>query len=366
MGSSQYEDLAKKAVSIAQENGFEAAYEYLDKYIEENPRCTAGYLVWGDVCTRLEEWNEALGYFGKAIELDPNNSVAYIGRSQVYFGMNDFPKAVADCTKTIEITPKGKESYFNRGHVYMHMFMASQDKDYLEKAFADYNKFIELDPDDPEGYFKRGVIKLQFDDTQNKRDAISDFTKVIKLTPDRQKAYLNRGLAYASENLKDFEKALADYNMSIKLDPNDPQGYAQRAGTNSMLGNTQEAINDYEKYLKLDPNCPSHDLQLIKDALKELKGGKTSKGCYVATCAYGSYDCPEVWTLRRFRDDNLSKLWFGKLFIRIYYAISPKIVELFGNQKWFNKICKPVIDKLVITLQNNGVENTPYCDKNVN
>lgn len=28
----------------------------------------------------------------------------------------------------------------------------------------------------------------------------------------------------------------------------------------------------------------------------------TRKGCYVATCVYGSYDCPEVWTLRRFRD----------------------------------------------------------------
>ena len=24
--------------------------------------------------------------------------------------------------------------------------------------------------------------------------------------------------------------------------------------------------------------------------------------CYVATAVYGSYDCPEVWTLRRFRD----------------------------------------------------------------
>ena len=32
-----------------------------------------------------------------------------------------------------------------------------------------------------------------------------------------------------------------------------------------------------------------------------------SQGCYVATCVYGSYDCPQVWTLRRFRDNTLAE-----------------------------------------------------------
>ena len=26
------------------------------------------------------------------------------------------------------------------------------------------------------------------------------------------------------------------------------------------------------------------------------------KGDYISTCVYGSYDCPEGWMLRRFRD----------------------------------------------------------------
>ena len=37
-------------------------------------------------------------------------------------------------------------------------------------------------------------------------------------------------------------------------------------------------------------------------------------GCYVATCVYGSYDCPQVWTLRRFRDDTLGSTWYGRAF----------------------------------------------------
>jgi hypothetical protein len=85
-------------------------------------------------------------------------------------------------------------------------------------------------------------------------------------------------------------------------------------------------------------------------------------GCYVATCVYGSYDCPEVWTLRRYRDGKLSKTWFGRLFIRAYYAVSPKIVSLFGNRSWFNGLCKPVLDKIVRSLRNSGIDSGPYLD----
>ena len=34
---------------------------------------------------------------------------------------------------------------------------------------------------------------------------------------------------------------------------------------------------------------------------------KSRRGCYIATCVYGSYDCPQVWTLRRFRTACLAK-----------------------------------------------------------
>lgn len=57
----------------------------------------------------------------------------------------------------------------------------------------------------------------------------------------------------------------------------------------------------------------------------------SSGGCYVATCVYGSYDCPKVWTLRRFRDNVLAKSIDGRAFIRTYYAISPTLVRWFGD-----------------------------------
>ena len=87
------------------------------------------------------------------------------------------------------------------------------------------------------------------------------------------------------------------------------------------------------------------------------------RGCYVATCVYGSYDCPEVWTLRRYRDYTLGSTWYGRAFIRTYYAFSPTLVKWFGQTAWFKKMWKTPLDNMIKKLEAMGVENTPYEDQ---
>lgn len=89
----------------------------------------------------------------------------------------------------------------------------------------------------------------------------------------------------------------------------------------------------------------------------------SSSACYVATAVYGSYDCPEVWTLRRFRDFTLDETWYGRLFIKAYYATSPTFVKHFGNIKFFKSQGKKYLDRWVAKLNSKGYENTPYKDK---
>ena len=86
-------------------------------------------------------------------------------------------------------------------------------------------------------------------------------------------------------------------------------------------------------------------------------------GCYVATCVYGSYDCPQVRTLRRYRDDVLASTWYGRAFIRTYYAVSPTLVAWFGQTDWFKKLWRGKLDRMVESLRKDGVEDTPYDDK---
>lgn len=185
------------------------------------------------------------------------------------------------------------------------------------------------------------------------------------------------------------------------------EGMNDNAGISYVLDKLQEyeSINDIDKqiachellYFRYKYYIYKYDLlrlyctagyQFQAEALKELideqiaqeakemresmeaeqkgsKQNKNKKGCYVATCVYGSYDCPQVWTLRRYRDNFLARNPIGRTFIKTYYAISPTAVKLFGDYRWFRSILKKPLDRWVSELNNNGVENTPYNDQEV-
>lgn len=75
------------------------------------------------------------------------------------------------------------------------------------------------------------------------------------------------------------------------------------------------------------------------------------EGCYIATCVYGSYDCPPVRTLRRFRDERLLPTAAGRCFVRFYYAVSPAAVRLFGRRRLFRAVCRRILDPIVARLE---------------
>ncbi|WP_150383976.1 CFI-box-CTERM domain-containing protein [Bifidobacterium rousetti] len=117
-------------------------------------------------------------------------------------------------------------------------------------------------------------------------------------------------------------------------------------------------------YLQIDPK------HKIPSSLKPPSEGGTgvseerqSEWCYVATYVYGSYNCPQVWVLRRFRDRILGRSLIGRLFIRLYYAVSPRLITIFGNTSAFRKVIRVILDKFVNYLMMRGMSNTPYQDR---
>lgn len=120
----------------------------------------------------------------------------------------------------------------------------------------------------------------------------------------------------------------------------------------------QDKINGWQdKLVELDPTY----VKPSKPA--PTANTNSSSGCYVATAVYGSYDCPQVWTLRRFRDYTLAETWYGRAFIKTYYAISPTLVKWFGETNWFKNMWRKPLDFMVSKLNKQGVEDTPYIDK---
>ena len=97
-----------------------------------------------------------------------------------------------------------------------------------------------------------------------------------------------------------------------------------------------------------------------RNSRRSSTSGSSSDGCYIATAVYGSYDCPEVWTLRRFRDEVLRASVIGRLFIRSYYAVSPGLVRHLGSKSLFQKFVKMALDSFVSHLKKAGFRDTPY------
>lgn len=118
-----------------------------------------------------------------------------------------------------------------------------------------------------------------------------------------------------------------------------------------------------KKYAQRILEIDSNNIEARQILESYTNSPQNTGGCYVATAVYGSYDCPQVWTLRRYRDYTLAETWYGRAFIRTYYAISPMLVKWFGETQWFKNIWKPKLDRMVKRLNDEGVADTPYQDR---
>ena len=120
----------------------------------------------------------------------------------------------------------------------------------------------------------------------------------------------------------------------------------------------KERIQSYiEKIKKYDTEYKEPD---VDADLREPETPK--KGCYIATAVYGTYDCPELWMLRRFRDNILAKTWYGRKLVSFYYFISPKMVKVFSGNSLMLGIWKKIINHVLVILEKQGIEKTPYKD----
>jgi len=81
--------------------------------------------------------------------------------------------------------------------------------------------------------------------------AIADCNQAIRLDPKLANAYLNRGKAYSDKH--DFDRAIADYDRAIELDPKSSIGYNNRCDAHLDKGAIDRAIADCNQAIRLDP-----------------------------------------------------------------------------------------------------------------
>jgi len=219
------------------------------------------------------QYDKAIPDFDAAIAADPKNTVAYIGRGDAYAKQGMYDKAVADYNVVInggdDIDPKSKiNARFNRAVSYSKMQPVQSDA-----AIADLQAYLAENPNNQEA--KDLLFNIQVG--QGPEKAIAALTARIKDEPNNGDNYLQRASVY--DKLKRYDEAIADYQKSADLKPNDKAAYVNMVADYTAKGldnptNADAAIATYGKLITLVPTDATYlqawgDLYLKKKQYTE-------------------------------------------------------------------------------------------------
>lgn len=247
----------------------------------------------------------------------------------------------------------------------------SKQKEDWEETEKYYNMVEQNAPKNIEAVFYSSYAKarttLQVNDINKRKAAFNVFGNSISVIDDYFDANNCEEQVALVKKMSDDLMSLFDSTVTRAVTGNNQNGDILEATTlpitKPLFKTVCEKFIESLEHIIRDVPETAKDLTPCLEAHKAKAPTLVASGCYVATAVYGSYDCPQVWTLRRFRDFTLAETWYGRAFIRTYYAISPTLVKWFGHTEWFKKMWKGKLDRMVANLNAEGVEDTPYEDK---
>jgi tetratricopeptide (TPR) repeat protein len=145
------------------------------------------------------------------------------GRANANLALKNYNDAATDYTTLLGANPGDSTALFNRGVVYNNLKQ-------WDKAAADFEKYVTTKPDDEAAY--NALANAYVSQTPaNWAKAADAYTRYLAKNPKDAKEALtarrNRGAAYY--NLKQYDKALPDYEAYVAANPGD-------ADANTILG----------------------------------------------------------------------------------------------------------------------------------
>ncbi|XP_049590738.1 uncharacterized protein si:dkey-33c12.4 [Syngnathus scovelli] len=98
--------------------------------------------------------------------------------------------------------------------------------------------------------------------------AVDFFTEAIQYNPTEMRLFGNR--AFCLEKLQDYEKALADAELCLKMSPNWIKGLFRKGRALAGLKRYEEAAQAFQGVLKLDPSCAEAAQEIMQTQILQL------------------------------------------------------------------------------------------------
>lgn len=173
--------------------------------------------------------------------------------------------------------------FINSEHEKAYQLLKNQS---FQEALVLFDNLVYLFPEEPNLYSDRGVLHIHL---KNKLEALSDFDKAVEL--DKNYGYRYAARAYAKDFFGDTEAALMDYELAVKLDPEDAisinnlgllqekLGYQKKAKENFERADRLAKMNEaYANLMEPEPSSEHLNKQVEPINTNELSSTKKSIG----------------------------------------------------------------------------------------
>lgn len=248
-------DLLKSGEAKQKAGKYQEAFADFDQAVKTNEAETEKYLKNLENYNNLSAFEKASVDNAEIFEVKHDLAIPYYDRGTAYVGLGKKDEAMKDFEMAIKIDAKYGDAYCERG-LLKHAAGQKDEgcidlrtaadlgsvkaKDQYENAFC-WNSSL--------NYAKEGLSKYRL---KQYEAALTDFNLAVKLNPDSAVNFLNRGLCYYG--LGKFDKALADFTKASEINP-DKAIYAYHKGLAYYSQEKhQAAFDEFSKAIKLNPN----------------------------------------------------------------------------------------------------------------
>jgi tetratricopeptide (TPR) repeat protein len=178
----------------------------------------------------------------------PNEGDAHYYAGLLLLKKQDYPAAVAELNRSLELSPKNAKAYSDRS------FALLQTGKY-QSALDDINDAIRMNPKRALNYHRRALIEHQL---KEYAEAEKDFNESEKIDPKDFPYYVHYGRAETYVRMKEYTKALADYEAAVAImPPGDNRASIGRAMCRLKMGDLAGAKTDCAKLMSVAPHDPT-------------------------------------------------------------------------------------------------------------
>ncbi len=208
--------------------------------VTQGQKNTDYYMGKGQEELQKNNFTGAIALFNKVIEEKKENHLAYFYRGFAKMQLGDLIGAESDFERTTMI-----HRGYSGGYYYLGIIKAEK-KDYFD-ALKNFDRAIELNCTNTDYFNARGYVKTMIWDTMA---AEEDLNQSILLNNANVNAWYNRSVLWL--NSKKYEKALADCNKAIGINPAFDELFLLRGHIRLCMEDSLSAYKDFEYVLSRD------------------------------------------------------------------------------------------------------------------